>query len=129
MRCRRDAQPPVPDRVEGDAGKNGDAKPGFDVSLHHVVVDDADDDVRLEAALGELLPHDPITLPTGKEAKIPGIPLEMDGRKPHVRYQPPKMGEHTIAILEEAGYSRGEIEALVRQPSVVTEAATTSPAQ
>lgn len=62
-----------------------------------------------------------ITLPTGKDAKIPGIPLEMDGRKPQVRYQPPKMGEHTVTVLREAGYSPEEVEALIAQRIVIAE--------
>ena len=40
-----------------------------------------------------------VRLPTGKVARIPGIPLDMDGRKPAVRRQPPQMGEHTCAVL------------------------------
>ena len=60
-----------------------------------------------------------ITLPTGKHAKIPGIPLEMDGRKPKVRRQPPRMGQHTVAVLEEAGYTRVEIDALISQRVVI----------
>jgi crotonobetainyl-CoA:carnitine CoA-transferase CaiB-like acyl-CoA transferase len=62
-----------------------------------------------------------ITLPTGKNAKIPGIPLEMDGRKPQVRQQPPRMGEHTLAVLAEAGYSPAQIEALVQQGIVIAD--------
>lgn len=54
-------------------------------------------------------------LPTGKRAKIPGLPLEMDGRRTRIRHQPPRMGEHTKAVLEEAGYAADEIERLVKQ--------------
>ena len=54
-------------------------------------------------------------LPTGKHAKIPGLPLEMDGRKTRIRLQPPRMGEHTRAVLAEAGYGAEEIERLVEQ--------------
>jgi crotonobetainyl-CoA:carnitine CoA-transferase CaiB-like acyl-CoA transferase len=62
-----------------------------------------------------------ITLPTGKNAKIPGIPLEMDGRKPQVRQQPPRMGEHTLAVLAEVGYSTQQINELVKQGIVVAD--------
>lgn len=62
-----------------------------------------------------------ILLPNGKSAKIPGLPLDMDGRKPQVRQQPPRMGEHTRAVLAEAGYSSAEIETLVQDGIVIAE--------
>lgn len=62
-----------------------------------------------------------ITLPNGKSAKIPGLPLDMDGRKPQVRQQPPRMGEHTRVVLAEAGYTAAEIETLVQQGIVIAE--------
>lgn len=61
-----------------------------------------------------------ILLPTGKRAKIPGLPLEMGGRKTRIRYQPPAMGEHTRIVLEESGYSADEIERLVQQGTVIS---------
>lgn len=76
------------------------------------------DDPHLNAS-GRLLD---ITLPTGTVAKIPGIPLDMDGRKPAVRRQPPKKGEHTASVLEEAGYTSEDIAALVRDRVVATDA-------
>jgi crotonobetainyl-CoA:carnitine CoA-transferase CaiB-like acyl-CoA transferase len=60
-----------------------------------------------------------LQLPTGTRTKIPGIPLDMDGRKPAIRMQPPSMGAHTRAVLEESGFSREEIEQLVRDGVVV----------
>ena len=58
-------------------------------------------------------------LPTGKIAKIPGIPLDMDGRKPLIRMQPPEMGAQGRAVLAEAGFGAAEIEALVAQGVIV----------
>jgi crotonobetainyl-CoA:carnitine CoA-transferase CaiB-like acyl-CoA transferase len=60
-----------------------------------------------------------LVLPTGKHTKIPGIPLDMDGRKPALRMQPPAMGQHTRAVLEESGLAREEIERLVREGVVI----------
>ena len=60
-----------------------------------------------------------ILLPTGKRAKLPGIPLDMGGRKPHVRYQPPGMGEHTRLVLAEAGYTDAQIDDLIKQRVVI----------
>ena len=60
-----------------------------------------------------------VLLPTGKRAKIPGLPLDMDGRKTEIRYQPPHVGEHTWEVLEEAGYTGDEIEDLVEQGIVI----------
>jgi crotonobetainyl-CoA:carnitine CoA-transferase CaiB-like acyl-CoA transferase len=52
-------------------------------------------------------------------AKIPGIPLDMDGRKPRIRQQPPEMGAQGRAVLAEAGFGAAEIDALVAQGVVV----------
>lgn len=60
-------------------------------------------------------------LPTGKMAKIPGLPLEMGGRKTRIRYQPPRMGEHTRAVLAEAGFAADEIERMVEQGVAVSD--------
>ena len=62
-----------------------------------------------------------IALPTGKSAKIPGLPLDMDGRKPRVRLQPPRKGQHTRAVLQESGFAAGEIDRLVREGVAVTD--------
>ena len=59
-------------------------------------------------------------LPTGKVAKIPGLPLEMDGRKTRIRRQPPRMGEHTREVLEEAGYSSEEVARFVKAGIAIT---------
>ena len=60
-----------------------------------------------------------LLLPTGKRAKIPGLPLDMDGRKTRIRRQPPHMGEHTWAVLEEAGFEGDEIDRLIEQGTVI----------
>ena len=70
-----------------------------------------------------------IHLPTGKHAKLPGLPLEMGGRKTRVRRQPPVMGGDTRAVLKEAGYLEGEIHELVAQGVVITESSAKQPAK
>jgi crotonobetainyl-CoA:carnitine CoA-transferase CaiB-like acyl-CoA transferase len=60
-----------------------------------------------------------ILLPTGKRAKLPGIPLDMGGRKPQVRRQPPAMGADTRAVLAEAGYTAAQIDELVEKRVVI----------
>ena len=60
-----------------------------------------------------------VLLPTGKRAKLPGLPLEMGGRKTRVRQQPPTMGEHTRAVLAEAGYTDVQINELIAQKIVI----------
>ncbi len=73
------------------------------------------DDPHLNAG-GRMLD---LELPTGTRMKIPGIPLDMDGRKSAIRMQPPAMGAHTRAVLEESGFSTDEIERLVRDGVVI----------
>jgi crotonobetainyl-CoA:carnitine CoA-transferase CaiB-like acyl-CoA transferase len=60
-----------------------------------------------------------VLLPTGTHARLPGIPLDMGGRKPRVRRQPPVMGADTRAVLAEAGYTATQIDDLVEQRIVI----------
>jgi crotonobetainyl-CoA:carnitine CoA-transferase CaiB-like acyl-CoA transferase len=54
----------------------------------------------------------PLTLPEdGRETRVPLLPLTLDGERPGVRLQPPKLGEHTDELLAECGYSPQEIQA------------------
>jgi crotonobetainyl-CoA:carnitine CoA-transferase CaiB-like acyl-CoA transferase len=69
-----------------------------------------------------------VLLPTGKHAKIPGIPLDMDRRKPRIRMQPPLMGADTRAVLEDAGYTGREIEELIAERIVIAADAAAQPA-
>jgi crotonobetainyl-CoA:carnitine CoA-transferase CaiB-like acyl-CoA transferase len=61
--------------------------------------------------------HDTL-FPNGARAKLPALPLEMSEHALELRRQPPRAGEHTVAVLEEAGYSRDEIEQLLKKNAV-----------
>ena len=51
----------------------------------------------------------PLTLPDGRETRVPLLPLTLDGERPGVRTQPPRLGEHTGELLAQAGYGAEEI--------------------
>ena len=53
-----------------------------------------------------------LRLPDGGTARVPLLPLTLGGRRPGLRLDPPRTGEHTRAVLAAVGYSLAEIEAL-----------------
>ncbi|MEY2875449.1 MAG: hypothetical protein RLZZ373_2820, partial [Pseudomonadota bacterium] len=57
-----------------------------------------------------------ITLPDGERAgqtvKTTLLPITMDGGRLGVRLDPPRLGEHTAALLQGIGYDTAQIEAL-----------------
>lgn len=61
----------------------------------------------------------PLTLPDGRETRVPLLPLTLDGQRPGVRSSPPAIGEHTAALLREAGYTDAQIELMISMQSVV----------
>jgi crotonobetainyl-CoA:carnitine CoA-transferase CaiB-like acyl-CoA transferase len=66
------------------------------------------DDPHLNASGGLA----PLTLPDGRETKTVLLPITLDGARPRVRLNPPRLGEHNAEILGALGYSAIEIEAL-----------------
>jgi crotonobetainyl-CoA:carnitine CoA-transferase CaiB-like acyl-CoA transferase len=54
-----------------------------------------------------------LKLADGTAAWLPGLPLELDGRRPRGRLDPPRLGEHTLEVAEELGYDAQEIDRLV----------------
>ncbi len=66
------------------------------------------DDVHLNATGGLA----PLTLPDGRETRVPLLPLQLGGERPGVRLQPPGVGEHTRELMRELGYSEAEVDDL-----------------
>ena len=52
----------------------------------------------------------------GKIAGLPALPIEFgtDRRRPGIRRQPPRMGEHNAEVLGEAGFTTAEIAGLAK---------------
>ncbi len=61
-----------------------------------------------------------IDLPEGGQVKLPTLPIEMDGNRFGVRYQPSQPGEHTREILRELDFDDEIIDQMVSE-SVVSE--------
>ena len=53
-----------------------------------------------------------ITLADGRAARVPKLPLEMDGRRFGSRLDVPKVGSHSHALLAELGYSAADSQRL-----------------
>ncbi len=53
-----------------------------------------------------------LEMENGTVAKLPPLPLALDEATPGVRRQPPRLGEHTDAVLGELGYDAARIAAL-----------------
>ena len=54
-----------------------------------------------------------ITLPDGTDTRLPALPIEMHGERFAALRNPPQSGQHTVEVLQEAGYSEADIDALI----------------
>ncbi|MGB3455080.1 MAG: CaiB/BaiF CoA-transferase family protein [Litorimonas sp.] len=70
--------------------------------------EDMFDDPHLNAGGGLL----DMKLENGTTAKLPALPVSLDGDRIGLRLSPPKVGEHTDSILREAGLAEADIAAL-----------------
>jgi crotonobetainyl-CoA:carnitine CoA-transferase CaiB-like acyl-CoA transferase len=53
-----------------------------------------------------------VSLPDGRQVKVPMLPFEMDGRRFGTRLDVPLPGSHSEALLKELGYPDSEVAAL-----------------
>lgn len=53
-----------------------------------------------------------VTLPDGRQVKVPMLPFEMDGRRFGTRLDVPLPGSHSEALLKELGYPESEVAAM-----------------
>ncbi len=60
-----------------------------------------------------------IDLPQGGQTKIPALPIQMKGNRFGVKYQVPKLGEHTREVMQELGFDDAAIDQMIEE-SVVT---------
>jgi len=80
--------------------------------------DDLFDDPHLNATGGLL----DVLMSAGVMARLPALPVELGGARPGLHRQPPRVGEHTAALLAELGYSDDRIAALAEAGTVVVDA-------
>ena len=52
-------------------------------------------------------PCEAISLPDGRKAKLPALPIAIDGERPGLRHDAPRVGEHGREVLAEAGLPDG----------------------
>jgi len=75
------------------------------------------DDPHLLASGGLL----DVTLPGGRHTRLPALPFELDGQRPGLRREAPRLGEHSREVLSEAGLGADELADLERRRIVVAD--------
>ncbi len=54
----------------------------------------------------------PLVLPDGRQTQVPLLPIKLGGERLGLRLDPPRLGEHTDALLQSLGYSADGVAAL-----------------
>lgn len=60
-----------------------------------------------------------ITLPEGTKTRIPGLPIEMAGRRTAIRHDLPKIGEQGKIVLNEVGFTDAEIASMLENGALL----------
>ena len=63
----------------------------------------------------------PMQMPDGRETNVPLLPICMNGQRLGVRLNPPRLGEHTLSILQSAGLSDAQINTLLENNVIATQ--------
>jgi crotonobetainyl-CoA:carnitine CoA-transferase CaiB-like acyl-CoA transferase len=74
----------------------------------HAIEDLLDDEQLAATGFWKEFDH-----PTEGRIRMPDIPPRFSRTEPDIRRLPPRLGEHSVEILSEAGFSRAEIEELL----------------
>jgi len=59
-----------------------------------------------------------VLMPNGVRTRLPRLPIELAGRRPGLRRQPPRLGEHTREVLREYGFADAEIDRMAREGAI-----------
>jgi len=62
----------------------------------------------------------PVTLPDGRQTRLPLLPVELDGHRPTRGGALPRPGEHTLDVLRSLGYDDADIAALRAEKAIGT---------